>query len=506
MDNKEGIQPKEPSPRPSNLNGKPDFIIEMIAKRKGISFEEAEKQFDAMPIPKPLVKKAPDRLIEPEESFWTKKITRRQALGLGAAAAAGLAATAAITQAKNHWITNLWDWAIKNRDQKDQETNQNNITAVKKDIELKPDYGKLNRILDLVPDSKERIELELEYVKEASSLEQIDLGFYALNNWVMRAALLEKRYDLRKEGKYGLRKLTNQEITFAEKYKLHPEFVALCTDSYFEARSMLETKLDEVGREKFFALFRPDLVREVANGKLPQAVIDKLEIEDLLPNPGILIGIVWNESRAMFIGKPEDLPKGIKVQANMWNGTANIGTIPALKAINGSDAEDAKESLRKHIADLNKEAESKKIPPLKYNVDTIPASERSGDIGSVQFRPNTAWIFHQFLTKNFNYSLHPASLKAVTAACLYLASGFTWMDAATGKMQSKFGFINTKLKNLPLIEAVTKKLQAIQKDGTEKWNPSLLGSIVEWGVNYQKEIIDQGTFAQIHQDYIKKAI
>lgn len=386
--------------------------------------------------------------------------------------------------------------------------------AITPNLDPQPDYEEANNILNLMPQSPERINLEIIHVQKAQTLEQINLALHVVNDPFLRAALVEKIAVLRKEGRYGLRQAIQEEKDFAIKNNVDLETVIFCTDSYFEAKSMLENKLQEMiqisiaegrtekeGRAAFFKLFRPDLLQEVRNGNLPQEVIDNLEIEDILPNPGVLIGLVLAETGRKFNENeiPKNWPKDLKIKTGVFYGAVNIGNKRALDAINGKDAENAKAALIELYADLSKDGK------LKYNAEKIFASDKNGDIGSAQFRPNTALTFHQFLKKNFDFSLHPASLKAITAACLYLSWGYTWWEDKEKTTKIKYGFIKEKLRHMPIGEAILNKLKAIHKAGFDKWNSDLVKGFSDWETTYQRDIIDKGYFPPIAQRYSKSA-
>lgn len=367
--------------------------------------------------------------------------------------------------------------------------------------ETNPETIALNYILSLPLGSEERRANEQTYVKRATTLDQIDHGFFAIAGLSERIDLFEKRWKLREAGHPNLRKLTPEEETWATKHNIHPEFLAVCTDSYFKAREMLSQKMQTMGKEAFLMFYRPDLV---FSKKLPQAMLDRLTVDDILPNPGTMVGIILHETG---MGKGDN---------PLVFGGVNIGNAPSIKLLrNDKDAAElksAREGLINLYDDLNKiSKDSGPIPGLTYVVNQVPGAVRTvgspisgGDIGAAQFRPNTAWLEHQFLRDKFNFPLHPMSLDAITAAFLVLGRGLAWMDKQ-GQLEYRFGYINSASKSIDEIPHKEGSLGEIEERSLEKWNGILASGNLDWGRLYQHEIIEQGIFSKVSSQYLKKA-
>lgn len=371
--------------------------------------------------------------------------------------------------------------------------------------EINPETVALNHILSLPLGSSERRTNEETFVNRASTLEQVDRGFFAVADWQLRIKLLEKRWTIRETGHPFLQKLTPEEEGWAKKHKIHPEFLAICTDSYFKAREMLTQKMHSLGRKDFLKFYRPDLVAMVEPNKFPQEILDRVTADDLLPNPGIMVGVIIQETGA---AKPNSIEPVF--------GGVNIGSGPAIKLLrngaNPKELEDAKEGLVNLFSDLNQlTKEGGPIQGLRYIVETVPGAPQTGesrisggDVGFVQFRPNTAWWLHQFLKKEFKLHLHPSSLDAVTAAYLFLGMGLAWNDKA-GKLQIRYGYINSASRKIDEIPHQEGLLGRIEKRAIEKWNEDLATKSLGWGRLYKAEIVDKGVFSKVSSEYQKKA-
>lgn len=346
--------------------------------------------------------------------------------------------------------------------------------------ELSPNFPLLNDILPKRLGSKDRFVSEQKYVKEAQTIEQVDFGFYAVTDKTLRAILLDKRYTLRLKDKEKYRQLTPEELDWAKTNKVHPEVLAICTDYYFAAKQMLEVKLIKMGKEEFFKWFRPDLF---ADPETKEAPLHELTIEDLLPNPGILVGLMLKETGATY------------GDANHIYGGVFIGEKPALELL--AKEPEAIKGMINLYQDLNKLGPQNGVP-LKYDVNQIPAGP-TGDIGTLQFRPDTALREHAFLRDNFAFYLHPLSLKAVIAAAIFIAHGYNWGEK---KEKNQYGFISGELKKISnLTKKLLDKFKRVREASFDKWNSNMVKVLLEWGRKYQEDIIDTGIFAQIDRDY-----
>lgn len=535
MDNKEGAspqpantslvpQPKDPSLPQPIPNAKPNFIIEAMAKRQGTSFEEAEKKFDEMPDPKSRGEEPPQLPLTPTISPRNEGISRRDFLKKAAVGGAivtvggGLAATEIekLATGKPSLFRDAWNWFKRRKEnniQEAQQENQPDVASTLIDIEPKVNFAKINEINKKKPGTTERTDLELSYVEEAQTLEQLEMGLYVINDPVIRAAVWEKMGTLREEHKDNLREATHVEKEFARKHHLDLEFVVRCHASYYESKSMLTNSMNQLGREEFFNKFKPGLVAKVKSGEIPKEVLDHLNVEDILPNAGVLIGLILNETGKQFNEDGYKLPKGVILRKGVWYGGVNVGNKIALKAIDSLDSinpklwtREKKDQTKIHLenlaAILSLEKENGGIP-IKYNAQTMGGSY-TGDLGIAQFFPETALRLFNTLRDYFDFYFHPGSLKAITAAYIFLG-----MDArANDKGEFQFGYISipeAKLNKIPTlggqVKGILEKLKEIRNYSFRKWNPELVEKMQIWENIYQTEVIDKGKKTEIDQAY-----
>lgn len=302
---------------------------------------------------------------------------------------------------------------------------------------------KANIILNSIPGSPERKKAETDYTSEvinSYNLQYLDQAFWFITNTDNRIQLLEERWKMRESGSFGLKKLEKQEREFAKNNNFHPEWIAICKDSYLEAKNILQKKMNNLGKVNFIKEFRPDL-EDLVDPKL-------ISLEDIILPIGVLIGIAWNESKVTKNGKIYAL--------------ANIGPLPAFDY---SDAKDKFIDLSQFLS----------INSVKYNYKMMPGSN-TGDIGSVQFRPDTAIEYNNFFQKHIGFRFNPYGLEAVTAACLMLSIGHKWKNEETKKDEYRYGFIQGGEKG--------GKIAQHQATALQRWNQKSVDSILDWNEKY----------------------
>lgn len=321
-----------------------------------------------------------------------------------------------------------------------------------KEAIFKPDLA--NSILKLDPGSPERLKSEKEYSQEAikkanetKDIRYIDEAFEFIVNTEERIRLLEERGKARESGEFGLRQLSEKEKKFAAANKFHTEWIAICVDSWLETRDILQKKIkDEKGMANFIKAYRPDL----------EGLVDPktIQLEDLMLPIGSLIGIAWHESKASRNG--------------LIHGLADIGRLPAinnLKPGQDGDIEKVKQKFLGLFRLLSNQS-------IQYPPEKIPGSY-TGDMGSVQFRPDTAYDFNIFFQKHFGFKFNLFGLEAVTAACLMLSIGQKW-ENKEGKEEYRLGVINGK---------EPWKINH-SKTAMQRWNQKSGDDILEWAKKY----------------------
>lgn len=301
-----------------------------------------------------------------------------------------------------------------------------------------------NKILNADPGSDIRKGLENSYTNEAiasGKLKDIDQAFWFVSNTDDRVRLLEKRGEYRENGKFGLRQLSDAEKKFCEKNNFHEEWVAICIDSHQKTKEILQNKIAETGgMTNFIKVFRPDL----------EGLVDpnKISLDDLMLPVGALIGIALSESKT--------ITKDGKIHT-----LVNIGNVPSINHITGEEVKQKERDLFKMLS----------VNGIKYNSDKVLGSNKTGDIGSVQFRPDTALDFIDFCKKKgIDFTFNPFGLDAVTAACLMLSIG---QRVPTGNGEDlRMAYIDAKGSDSPFYSHMIKSFQ--------RWNPSLVDNILEW--------------------------
>lgn len=355
-------------------------------------------------------------------------------------------------------------------------------------VDVLTDTNQLNRILKLPLESKERDDAEERYVARAQTLEQIDKGFEVVVNWPSRTKLLDKRYELREKGSEevtGLKKLTSEEKAWAKENKVHPEVLAICTDAYFKVHKILEEKLRIMGRDKFMAAFRKDLLSLYKAGQIPSL---NFSIEEMLSSPGVMVGIVLNETK---LGFPPNY--------DPYYGFANIGRKPALSQLrfkNPNTLMRAKQGLNNLVKTLSYNG------PLIYHVENIPGSdqddnfsESGGDIG-MQFRPDTAWELYESLKNDFQLEFNPFGVEAPVAAYLMLFKGDKWWNDKENKYKYRWGYLRGDTPGPFNLR------EEIRKAALERWNGNFVESYLEWGEKYFNKLVVPGYFKnQISKRY-----
>lgn len=99
------------------------------------------------------------------------------------------------------------------------------------------DHDLLNRILSLKPESDEREKAERTYLERSKTLDQVNKGFRAIYNPEVRAALLDKRYELRAN-----KETIKEQVEWAARHNIHPEVMGICLDVYEKAKLIIDEK------------------------------------------------------------------------------------------------------------------------------------------------------------------------------------------------------------------------------------------------------------------------
>lgn len=373
-------------------------------------------------------------------------------------------------------------------DQLDSPDSANSADEQPKSVEDEHGFSRCNKILKtpLFPDTENRREYEKSdryqkekgYVEWAKTLEQIDNGLSVVVDCDLRAQLINKRYALRKEGLYGLRKLTQAEQTWCLTHNVHPEGLAMCTDAYFEARKILVNLWEKMGGKNFLSQYRPDLPENIR-----QALAQSSDnIDDLLINPGGLLGIALNETVMMVNGI-----NGIgKVQCPF----INIGTQPAIEMIKQNYPKEAD----KRISDLRKLCTIlKQEGQLEYITENMSAS-KTADI-FLQYSIDTAIELANTQDVDFNFKFTPAHpQKALVGAILHLFRGQVRKNE-NGQMEiERYGYKKGD------------QWKKFREGSLAKWNPTLVNSNLFWAEDYSDEIISSKDkiFDQIKDSYLNK--
>lgn len=119
-----------------------------------------------------------------------------------------------------------------------------------------------NKILSLEYGSSERIKLERQLASNTHNLARIDQAFWVVSDFDIRTKLLHQRYELRQQGKEGLKPLTPEKDEWARKYKIHPEALAICEEAYEDALQIM----DELQQKGIFLNDKPPARRLISPG------------------------------------------------------------------------------------------------------------------------------------------------------------------------------------------------------------------------------------------------
>lgn len=344
-----------------------------------------------------------------------------------------------------------------------------------------PGFDRVNAMVTKRLGSPERLDMEREYVQWAQTLEQIDNGFLGVFDTKLRGKLLDKRFAIREKGDARLRKLSKEEDDWAQNNHFHPESLAICIDSYNEAKDILKSKFREPGGgENFYNLFRPDLVTMAKTKKSEFTLSDLVDmqtrensIDEMLINPGGMLYLIGRETGT-------SLPPNNQIYLFV-----NIGENPAKDMLaraypEGSDPDDPDKAkrligaLEKICQDLSKKG------PLKYSADNVPGSKISGDIGSYQALPETFLRENEFFGKYFGRTWNPFGLEATVLAYLFLAHGWAW-KTAEGEQKYQIGYLKNSIEG--------KNRKQFRQEALIKWNGNLAEDTLTWANKYYDEVI-----------------
>lgn len=357
---------------------------------------------------------------------------------------------------------------------------ENQSTPKQPDLKKEPDPGfdRLNEILALPLSSKIRLSKEGEYVEWTQTLEQIDNGFLGVFNVNLRGKLLDKRFALREKGHPRLLSLSKDDRDWAIKNGFHPESLAICIDSYNEAKKILQDKFTDLGGQQFYEIFRPDLVT-LAHSKKSEFTLNDLanmqgrkdSADEMLINPGGLLYLIHRETGMNLA------PSGLRYLF------VNLGENPAVKMLARAYPEDKEpEKARGLIAALKKICQKlSRKGPLNYEADNVPGSELSGDIGSYQALPETFLREDEFSEKVFGKAWNPYGLEAVTLAYLFLAHGWAW-KTPDGKQHYQIGYLKNSING--------KNRKPFRMDALIKWNSTLAEETLKWAEKYYDEVVE----------------
>ena len=325
-------------------------------------------------------------------------------------------------------------------------------------------------------------------------LERIDRGFMVIGDYKLRIQLLKERFKLRQEGNSGLRKITEEEITWAKSRikedfseGIHPEVLAICTDAYFQTRELLFKLKAEKG-DKFLRFMRPDLYLLKEKGDLTpelEAKLDNLSVDDILMNPGGMAELVCQETDPKI--PPDKDNSGKIIKKYQRKGFAHIGHVAAKpqlktnveKETEKQAAERVKQeaSLTEIIGIISKDTKIQTGPGeyimLQYNEHRVPGSIagegdiRAGALG-LQFMPATALSEYNFNKENFNIGFNPFGLEAVVGAYIMLSRGMISVDQDTGKKAYlRFGYLKGEYPR----KGQEDLGKSLRHDAIERWNP-----------------------------------
>lgn len=297
----------------------------------------------------------------------------------------------------------------------------------------------LNAILALPLNTDERLVAEVNYAGKTKALEDIDRGLWVLSRKEPRAALMEKRAQLRLIGHPNLTPLSSQQIEWAKSKRIHPEVLGVCIDAYPLAKDVVA---------KLTPVLRPDLKEDISP-------------DQLMINPGGMAMLICTET-------------GFKLdpfkEGDSYRGFVSIGARPAVEEINTEPNAFPQgiEALTELCAILSRNT------GLNFNPTNIPGSIRgnpdmnlSGGAIGLQFMPGKALELYEIIGKT-GEKFNPFDLtSSLVGAWVYLARQQVFPGGVI-----RYGY----QRNNP--EAIKKAI--------EKWNPyrSQIEIILETAYDY----------------------
>lgn len=266
------------------------------------------------------------------------------------------------------------------------------LTPETKSFEPPSDNVLLNEILALPLDSSDRLAAEEFYVRRAQTKEQIDKGFWVIDNQDLREKLLTERYKLRQKDPGNIFAKDTDLIGWTAKNDVNNEVLGMCFDTYSKAG-------DIIGSVQKYLKTQGGVI-EIEGIKY--SLDTSINPANLMINPGGLSALVCDET----------------------TNFTNIGQKSALSQINSD-----KDAFPSAPGDLVKLCEHlTQDTGLKFQPENIPGSSRgdpklnlSGGAIGLQFMPNQALALNEILGKaNFKFNpFDPES--ALIGAWLYLA-------------------------------------------------------------------------------------
>ncbi|MBI2593098.1 hypothetical protein HYW44_00440 [Candidatus Daviesbacteria bacterium] len=255
-----------------------------------------------------------------------------------------------------------------------------------------------NQILSLKPTSPERVNLEKNLAGEVATPEQIDKSLWVISDINIRLDLLNKRYNLRLNGREGLKPLSPEKEAWANSKGIHAEALALCEESYREA-----VRIMEILRGK--GIFKTD----------PPA-------QRRIMNPGELAEVLVIESSA---GTNTGQTKLVDFFKTFPIETTALSELAAHTSL---------------------------ITGLDYSSDRVLGSS-TGDMGPFQFRPSTAMEAVSDAAKaGVMLNIFDIS-EAGIAALIYLASKGYDIDRPEKRKEAVTGWNRDIGKNAKLYES-----------------------------------------------------
>lgn len=247
----------------------------------------------------------------------------------------------------------------------------------------------LQEILNIRPFTDERVLREHEYVgriENNPTLQDIDRGFWVATDPLVRASLLDLRWELRKKGYEKLAKIPEDKKGWVLSQNVHPEDLGISTDAYSRALKIMAT-LNENGKLRFDRKF-----------EYP---------EEGMINPG---------GMAMLI----DRETGGTSFLNVRYGFSHIGQGIALDEINEEEFPGGKAA----VFELAKIVSRK--TGLNIVAENIVGSKKGnaksgGATGPIEFMPPNSVKYKNFILANTGEDLNPFDLTdATTMAYVFL--------------------------------------------------------------------------------------